>query len=178
MRLGGPDVEQIGECVVGPDVAVQNEEGSGKQAGERFLDAAAGLEQFGLPAVVDADAEVRPVAEPILDGCAEVVQVDDHVADAGAVQPANLMHDQRLAAHRDEWLGDALRQRPQPLAASGREDHGAHGKSSSRLAAQGTRSLPIHVANSRVSGNFRPRRAMRSSTGTMSPKWLARPRSR
>ena len=72
---------------------------------------------------------------------AEVMQIDDHVTDSGAVQPAQLVRDQRLAADRDERLRDPLGQRPQAFSATRRQDHRLHARALSR-GARGAR--PSH----------------------------------
>ena len=95
-----PRLAQVGEPVVRPNVAVQNDKGTGRQVWQGTVDAAAGVEEFRLRAVAYANAQIGAGTQGPFDLCAQVVEVDHDLLDARPVQPTNLVDDQGLAANR------------------------------------------------------------------------------
>ena len=84
-------------------------------------DAARGLERLALIRVRDRHAMARAVAEPCADLLAVPREVHDELADARVREPLHMVLDQRAAADLEQRLRRRVGQRPQALAAAGRE---------------------------------------------------------
>src|SRR5688572_4263748 len=95
-----------------------------------------------FPRPGNAHAVARAVADVREHLLGEVRDVDHRLAAAGGGQAAEVPVDERLAAGLHQRLRRALGERPQPLAASGGEDHRLHAAcSSSSNRASGPSSL-------------------------------------
>ena len=111
----------------------------------------AGIEQFLLPAVAHAHAEIGAIAYAGLDLRSQMMDIDDDVAHAGAVQPADLVDDERLAGDGQHRFRHPLGERLQPLAAAGCEDHRFQRLAAKVRFARGTTSAASHAASGLVS---------------------------
>jgi hypothetical protein len=90
--------------------------------------AAAGAEDLGLVREGEADLVAVEAAEKPLHRLREVVEVDDHVVNAGAEECVDGMGDERPVADRHHRLGHDVRDRTKAGAEAGRKDHRFHGK--------------------------------------------------
>ena len=61
--------------------------------------------------------------------------------------------DERLAAHAQQWLGYAIGERSHPLAATGSEDHRAHQEIASAFACSSTGSMRVSINRLRNSSS-------------------------
>ena len=103
---------------VGERVAGDDEEGVAEEAG-RVADAACGAKQLLLAPVGELDAELRPVAEVVLDRLREPVQVGDRLAEAVPGEQAEDVLHHRPVQHRRHRLRHRIGDRPQPGAEPG-----------------------------------------------------------
>ena len=118
---------QLREVVVGPDIAVDHEEGCRPEHRQGAEDAATGLERDrALVAVAQTQAEARAVAERGRDRRAQPREVDDHLGDAGARQRDEVPLDERPAADLEQGLRQPVGEGPHALPAAGGEDHRPH----------------------------------------------------
>ena len=114
---GEVDVEQL--------VAVEREHRSALLPPRgRELQAAAAAERLGLPHRLDLGAEAceRVHEHVLLAGAAR----DDDARDAGSDEAADGVLGERIAGHRDERLGQALRGLPHALRLAAREEQRLH----------------------------------------------------
>ncbi len=95
-------------------------------------------------------------AERLADHRAEPGQVDDDLVNPGLRQRTQVPRDERPAAHLDERLGEAIRQRPHAFAATGGQQHRFHAAALARAFARGNSGTTRDSRNalkSRSSGN-------------------------
>jgi hypothetical protein len=122
--------EQVGEVEVEDQLAVGRDErlvaAVGIEQRERVLEAAAGAQDLRLVQVLDARAVLPPVAELAPDHLAEVVRVDDEVADPVGDQVGDPVGEDREAAHRQHRLGPLGPEIAEPRRQPGTQQHRAH----------------------------------------------------
>ena len=93
------------------------------QQRQRLEHAASGPEQL-VALVGDHDVGALALREVALDLVGEVMDVDDGALDALLGEAIEHVVDQRLAANRDQRLGEAAIEGPHACTQSGREHHG------------------------------------------------------
>src|SRR5690606_26028418 len=113
---------------VGPDVAVDGDEGIVAQRTERVPHAAAGLQRhLALVRVADRQAPVAAVAQRLGELVGEPGGVHHHLGHPGRGEAFQVPRDQRLAGHLQQRLGGGVGERAHALAQAGGEDQGLHG---------------------------------------------------
>ena len=129
----------------GQHVAVEHDDRLGQRvAGER--DRAAGAERRGLDDVAEIDAEVRAVAEDLLDPARLIVQAEDDFVDLRHLpQQIDLIVQERAVEDRDDRLGRVERQRPEPRAFAPGEQNGLHDNRRSYPSGCGNGSIRRHA---------------------------------
>ena len=100
-------------------IAVQHEEGSVFQKWLSLLDPAAGPQQRRFVRVGQAHGVLRAVSKCLDDPLAEMVQIDDGIRDAVALEEQQVPSEDRHAPERQKGFGCGLRQRPQPHSEPG-----------------------------------------------------------
>jgi hypothetical protein len=120
--------QQRTEVDVDDDLAIHHQERRVAEQRQGAADAATGAEQVRFARVHDVCAQRRAVAELALDHLAVVEQVHHDVAHAVADQVRDGVTNQRDVGHRQERLGPLRRQRAEPRAHAGSEDHRARAR--------------------------------------------------
>ena len=117
---------QPGEIVVGPDIAVDHQERLIAEQPQRPVNPAAGFQGFTLGRIADGHAETAAVAQIVFDLLAEPGVVDHQFIETRGGQRTNVVLDQRHAGGANQRLRRVQRQRAQPLALAGGQNHRLH----------------------------------------------------
>ena len=116
-----------GQVDGGQGIAGDDQEGIGlAQEVTHLADAARRSERFGLLAVGDPQAEVRPISKHRADLLGQVGEVGHDVLEAVLPQEIGDPGDDRPVQHRRHRLRHHVRERPQPRAQPRRQDHRPH----------------------------------------------------
>src|SRR5690606_8989789 len=108
-------------------------EGSTAEQGQGLEYAATGFQCFGwFQRPVDSHAPTLTATQVRWQKMPKVALVDDDVLETRSRQGFDVVFDQGLATGLEQRLGQAVGQGPQPLAAAGGQDHGAHCRRSSQ----------------------------------------------
>src|SRR5262249_56877412 len=115
------------EIDVGDDLAVDDDEGLFVQLFADAIQRAGRAEYFRLfDRVIDPDSVIRPVADLRAHRIGFVMQIDDQIFDAVALQVFNRVSDQGTVEKRERGFGPAGRQRPQARSEPGGQNHCFH----------------------------------------------------
>ncbi len=91
-----------------------------------MADTPAGVEQRLFVAVADTHVEVAAVAQRGFYLIAKMMQIDHQLGNSRGVQPVQLMHDQGFAMDLEQGFRRVIRQRAEPFASSGGQNHSFH----------------------------------------------------
>ena len=108
------------------DIATDDQHDSVTEHWQRGRDPARNFQRLDFARVANAGAEFPAVAQCCFDDAAEVGDVDDDLSESGRDQALDLPHDERLAARREQRLGELVGQRTHALTTACREDHRYH----------------------------------------------------
>ena len=129
VRIAARFVRQEREVVIGPDVAIDRDEGlvAVAQEGHRIPHAAAGFQRgFALVDAMQVDAPAAAVAEGARELFGQPRGVDHDFADADRREFLDVPFDQRLATDDEQRLGRSVGERTHALAEARGEDQGFH----------------------------------------------------
>src|SRR6266545_3297271 len=115
------------EIDVGDDLAVDDDEGLFVQLFADAIHRAGRAEYFRLfDRVIDPDSVIRSVADLRAHRIGFVMQIDDQIFDAVALQVFDRVSDQGAVEKRERGLGPSDRQRPQASPEPGGQNHCFH----------------------------------------------------
>ena len=107
-----------------------------------FQKTAAGVEQLALFRIADLKPEFSAIPQVSFNPIAQVVQIDNDLADAVAAKEQERVVDHWTTGHGHKGLRDRLRQRLQPMAQACGKDHRLH-RISSKCSARIGRSFSV-----------------------------------
>jgi hypothetical protein len=91
-----------------------------------LFNSTAGPQDDRLMGVNDSNPEFRPGAQRLFNQRAQVMQVDDDLAEPMPLQQQQAPDDEWRSADRQQWLGNGIRQRSQACTEAGCKNHGLH----------------------------------------------------